>query len=448
MLKPPLALSLTIDRTNMSLPPNLVLVNHQPFQTDRTARVDLVGTDTDLGAETITHAVREASRRVPVRAGSVHGRHEALGLVLVGSQDRLGVVRAVRVDVVDGGRQVGDGLDGEGEGEEFGVVVGVNGVDNGDVARGRRKGGLGDGVATELDALGGQSGGDGGEDGAESGFLDQEGLDAVAGGRVAGLGIDDDVGGQLGVGGGGQVDGAQAVGVAEDGDLGVLLDVAHQLVGAAGDDEVDVAVEGEQLRDGLARGDELDGGIGDLGLGQGVGDDGADDHEGFRRLLAALEDGRVAGLNGQSGDVGDYFGTSLEDDEQHADGAGHALQLEIVVQLGTKSDPADGILKVAHVQDALEHVLPLARLAQVEARHQAGAQLAVSGGLAGQLKVAGIGGQDVVARGSQAGVDGCQGVVAGLGRERGQHVGGRLGRPSRIGGTCVGERHFCARFLV
>lgn len=48
---------------------------------------------------------------------------------------------------------------------------------------------------------------------------------------------------------------AEAVGVAEDGDLGGFLDVADEFVGAAGDDEVDVAVLGEEAGDGVAGGD-------------------------------------------------------------------------------------------------------------------------------------------------------------------------------------------------
>lgn len=63
------------------------------------------------------------------------------------------------------------------------------------------------------------------------------------------------------------VDVAEAVGVAEDGDPCVVLDVADQLVGAAGDAEVDVLVLGQEGGDGGASCDELDGGVGDGGVG-------------------------------------------------------------------------------------------------------------------------------------------------------------------------------------
>ena len=234
---------------------------------------------------------------------------------------------------------------------------------------------------------------------------------------------------------------ADAVGVAEHGDLGVVLDVAHQLVGAARDDQVDVAVEGEQLGDDVAGGDELDGAVGDPCPRQSVRDDPRNGDERLGRLLAALEDGGVARLDGQRGDVGDDLGTGLEDDEQHTDGAGDALEIEAVVEAGSEGDLADGVLEVPDVEDALEHVLPLALLAQVETGHQAGAQLAVGGGGTGQLEIAGVGGKDVIPGRRQSGVDRREGFVAGVRREGREYVRCRLGRPGRIRGACVGKRH-------
>ena len=59
------------------------------------------------------------------------------------------------------------------------------------------------------------------------------------------------------------VDVAEAVGVAEDGDPRVVLDVADKLVGAAGNAKVDVLVLCQEGRDCRASCDELDGGVGD-----------------------------------------------------------------------------------------------------------------------------------------------------------------------------------------
>ena len=129
MLIPLLPLALAIRKRHVSAAPDLVLVNHQALEADGATRVDLVGADADLGAEAVAHAVGEARGRVPVSSRAVDGRHEALGELLGRGQDGVGVVRAVLVDVGHGLLEAGDGLDGEGEGEELVAVVGILGVD-------------------------------------------------------------------------------------------------------------------------------------------------------------------------------------------------------------------------------------------------------------------------------------------------------------------------------
>lgn len=54
----------------------------------------------------------------------------------------------------------------------------------------------------------------------------EEGFHGVAGGGVGDFGVEEDFGAHGRVGVGGDVDGAEAVGVAEDGDFGVGFDVA------------------------------------------------------------------------------------------------------------------------------------------------------------------------------------------------------------------------------
>lgn len=262
MLVLPLPLPAPKLGAGVALAPQLVLVDHEPVEPDRTPRVNLVGADADLRAEAVAHAVGEARRRVPVRAGAVHGRHEPLGLVGVRREDGLGVVRAVRVDVQNGIIERLNDLDGERQGQELGVkVLGPRVLDVGaEVGDGL----LGGRVALEDDALLDEGGGRLGEDGADDGLVHEERLETVTRGGVVGLGVHEDLGGHVRVRGRGDVGGAEAVGVAQDGDLGALLDEADELVGAAGDDEVDVAVEVEELGDDVAGGDELDGAVGDL----------------------------------------------------------------------------------------------------------------------------------------------------------------------------------------
>jgi hypothetical protein len=52
---------------------------------------------------------------------------------------------------------------------------------------------------------------------------------------------------------------AETIRVTENGNLGRVLDVANEFVGAAGNDEVDVAILGKELGDNIASCDELDG---------------------------------------------------------------------------------------------------------------------------------------------------------------------------------------------
>ena len=97
-----------------------------------------------------------------------------------------------------------------------------------------------------------------GQEGGGDGGVDQQRLGGVADGDVLALGIDGDPHGHVEVGVGVDVDVADAVGVAEDRDVRVVHDVADELVGAAGDDQVDLLVEGEHVGDVLAGFEQVD----------------------------------------------------------------------------------------------------------------------------------------------------------------------------------------------
>ncbi|KUI58518.1 hypothetical protein VP1G_11061 [Cytospora mali] len=167
----------------------------------------------------------------------------------------------------------------------------------------------------------------------------------------------------------------------------------------------------QQLRDNIPRGDQLDRPVRHAALLQRSRDSRRDSHEAVRALLSSLQNRRIAGLDSQTGNVGDDLGPRLKDDKQHADGTRQALQHQAVVQLRPQGNHADGVVEAPDVQDALEHVLPLALLAQVQPRHERLAELAVGGGLPGGLHVLGIGGEDLVPRGDEGVVYGCQGVI-------------------------------------
>lgn len=131
-----LALPCSIAYSGLVITPDLVFVNCQTLQPDGSTRVDLVGADTDLGSKAVAHAISKTARRVPVGAGGVDLVHETLSFGLVRSEDDVGVVRAVGVDVRDGLVDVGNNLNGDFEGEVLRVVVLRGGVDDGALGEG------------------------------------------------------------------------------------------------------------------------------------------------------------------------------------------------------------------------------------------------------------------------------------------------------------------------
>lgn len=161
-----LALAATIASCSLVVATNLVLVYGQALETNGAASVNLVGADANLCTETVAHAIGETSRCVPVGTGRVDLVHEALSLFLVRSHDAVCVVRAVLVNVCDGGLGGGHRLDGKCEGEVLRVKVGVGSIlDLWQVERG--DGCLASSVASQFDALFGERGCHGGEHGLQ-----------------------------------------------------------------------------------------------------------------------------------------------------------------------------------------------------------------------------------------------------------------------------------------
>ena len=119
---PGLPTKLPDDVTVRAVAPQNVLVRHESLESDGPARVDPAGADPHLGAEPIAESVRKARARVDEHARRVDAAHErAAGLGRLGD-DTVGVVRAVLVDVRDGGREGGHGAHGEREREVLGRV--------------------------------------------------------------------------------------------------------------------------------------------------------------------------------------------------------------------------------------------------------------------------------------------------------------------------------------
>src|SRR6266542_1537952 len=86
---------------DLALAPRHVLVRRELAQPHRTARVELLCGDADLGTEAEALAVGEAGGRVHDHDRGVDLAGEAPGRVQVASDDRLGVTGAEPVDVID-----------------------------------------------------------------------------------------------------------------------------------------------------------------------------------------------------------------------------------------------------------------------------------------------------------------------------------------------------------
>lgn len=129
-----LALSVSILSCRLVVTPDLVLVDGQTLEADRTTRVNLVGADTDLGTETVAHAISETRRSVPVDTSGIDGVHEVLSLLLIRSHDAVSVAGAVCVDVLNSLLSRSNSLDRYRERQMLSIVVlGANVDDLGEV---------------------------------------------------------------------------------------------------------------------------------------------------------------------------------------------------------------------------------------------------------------------------------------------------------------------------
>lgn len=97
----PLTLARAVVRSGLVVSTDLVLVDGQTFQANRSTGVNLVGADSDLSTETIAHAICETSRGIPVYACGVDFAHEALSFSRIGRHNAVGVARGVVIDVVN-----------------------------------------------------------------------------------------------------------------------------------------------------------------------------------------------------------------------------------------------------------------------------------------------------------------------------------------------------------
>ncbi len=263
------------------------------------------------------------------------------------------------------------------------------------------------------------------------GLVNEGGLDGVADGGVVGFGVVDDGECECLIGVRVNEDVADAVGVAEDGDTGVGLDMLDESAGAAGDDEVDEPGEMEEFGDLLAAEDESDGVGWDAGSGEGVADDVDESGGGALDLFAGLEEDGVAGLECEGGDLSDGVGAGLEDDGEDAEGDGDFFKVEAAVELDGVEAAAEWIGEGRYGAKLGYHLGELVR-GKGEAGLVGGGELARGDEGVGGREIFGVRGEDGDSRRFEGLGNSFEGRVAVFGGERGEGVGGVL--------CCLGHR--------
>ena len=92
------------DVTLLALAPQNILIRHESIKSNRPPRVDPPRADPHLGAKTVSKTIREARARIHEHASRIDPTHErATGIGRL-CDDAVRMVRAVLVDVCDGGR--------------------------------------------------------------------------------------------------------------------------------------------------------------------------------------------------------------------------------------------------------------------------------------------------------------------------------------------------------
>ena len=324
---------------DVSVAEEFVLVGEEAFEAYGASGVDFGGGDAYFGAEAVAEAVGEAGACVLVDVGAVDQGHEFLGCFCVLGEDAVGVVGAVGIDVIDGFIDTAYDLQGDDEVDVF-MMEGfafrddLHGSDFVDFF-----------CAPQFHAGVPQRFGKARKEIFGDVPVDQDGLDGVAGCRVLCLGIDDEGNRSFLVIFLIDVDVADAVGMAEDGDVRMVHDVLDECVRASWNQEVDGVVAFEEfvdfivllcLEEAVFRKACVDGCLMDEGEKDAVRP---------RRFLAAFQDGAVAALQAQGGNLDEGIGACFEDDADDADWAGDAVEREALVEFASKGDIAERIRK-------------------------------------------------------------------------------------------------------
>ena len=160
------------------------------------------------------------------------------------------------------------------------------------------------------------------------------------------------------IGGGINIDVADAAAVAEHRDAAVLKNIIHKFGRAARDHQVNVAVHFKNSRDVGAVSESADRGAQRRAdSSERFMPDGNQDAIGLPRFSAAFEHQAVTGLDGQRADLRNHVRTRFKYDRYHAKSAGNFLQCEAVIEFRGGQHAAKRIFQPCDIANLLCHVL-------------------------------------------------------------------------------------------
>jgi len=396
--------------------------------------VELGGGDADLGAEAELVAVGEAGGGVDQHGAGVDLADKPLGMGVFFGDDRLGVERAVTVDMVDRLIQSVDNLDCQDQVQILRLPVLFT-------RRQRTRGEAADGfVAPDLHLEGAERIGHAGDESVGDVAVHEQGFQRVADPGTLGLGVDDDLSGHGDVGRGIDKDVANAFVVLDDRDAGVFDDEADQAFTAAGDDQVDRLLLFQHLQHpfALGEGDQRQGRLGNPGPFHFAPEDGGNGDVGVDRLRTAAQDDRISRFQAECGGIGGDIGARFVDNADHPERDAHFSHLQAV---GPLPHPVDAPYRVGEQGDfaqAVGHPLYPGLIEQQPVDHGIRQPL-----FPGGFQVFAVFGHEFGCCGHQGVRHGVEQIILGAGREFCQ-VMGRLPCPGGdiFNAVCYG--HWCS----
>ena len=259
---------------------------------------------------------------------------------------------------------------------------------------------------------------------AEPLAMNQQRLAGIAGGRIVSLRIDADRHRLALIGISININRADPIGMAENGNTSRLLDGLYQLIRASGNNQVDPAIEIEHLPHFLSSRDELNRiRRHSIHLAEGLLDD---RDQGLVRsggLAAALEDDGVGGFKRESGDLHGRLRPRLKNNSDDSKRTAYPVEIKPLIELRREGHLSDRVRQPGNVANPGQHGIELTPL-EIKTLEQGPAQAAgFNFSLAVRL-VGAIGLQDVFASLLQPAPDRIERGVFTLGRERRQLQGG------------------------